>query len=314
MTNAQYFNSQKWKIYPQSILNGVIGDYLSSKNNALSLPMSLFSIDSSEVIVENNQLLNANQLEQFNHKKKIVLFIHGAADNELCWYRTNDTDSVNIAYNLRDDYEMAPILLRYNSGLSILENAEKLSAIIKTFMGQLSEDKELYIVAHSMGGLIFRQTLGLAISSHENWTRTLNKIIYLGSPHHGAPLEDFGKLTTGILNILPNPYTKLIAKIINLRSEGIKDLGSKIKNTETHNNELFNSKEYFIAATVFKDKDNVMSRYLGDIMVPIESAKNGLHDLSENVFLITDTSHPKLTVSKKAYRIIENIINNSNNE
>ena len=87
-------------------------------------------------------------------------------------------------------------------------------------------------MAHSMGGLIFRQALAEACHNDEKWIKSFKEIFYLGSPHYGAPLEDFGKFTTKVLSILPYPYTRLAAKIINLRSEGIKNLGRNSKSEE----------------------------------------------------------------------------------
>jgi hypothetical protein len=52
----------------------------------------------------------------------------------------------------------------------------------------------------------------------------VKRAFYIGTPHLGAPLERFGNVLTWALTALDNPYTKLVADIVNLRSSGIKDL------------------------------------------------------------------------------------------
>jgi hypothetical protein len=48
---------------------------------------------------------------------------------------------------------------------------------------------------------------------------------YLGSPHQGAPLEKLGGVVTGVLKAVGIAHTDLVADVIDLRSQGIKDLG-----------------------------------------------------------------------------------------
>ncbi len=51
---------------------------------------------------------------------------------------------------------------------------------------------ELVIIGHSMGGLVARSACHYAAQARNEWLRRLDKIIFIGTPHHGAPLERGG--------------------------------------------------------------------------------------------------------------------------
>jgi len=60
-----------------------------------------------------------------------------------------------------------------------------------------------------------------ALAGHE-WTRLLRKLVFLGTPHHGAPLERVGNFVNTILDL--NPYTAPFTRLGKVRSAGITDL------------------------------------------------------------------------------------------
>ena len=53
---------------------------------------------------------------------------------------------------------------------------------------------ELAIVGHSMGGLVARSAYHYGCSANHRWPQYLRKLIFLGTPHHGTPLERWGNL------------------------------------------------------------------------------------------------------------------------
>jgi len=49
------------------------------------------------------------------------------------------------------------------------------------------------LVMHSMGGLVARSALHQAVQNAQEWPRGAGKLVFLGTPHHGAPLERSGQ-------------------------------------------------------------------------------------------------------------------------
>ncbi len=72
-----------------------------------------------------------------------------------------------------------PVIVRYASHKDILENAASILKILRTTYGP----REIYIVAHSMGGLIAK---GMALLDRKE--QLIRAIITLGTPHHGSQL------------------------------------------------------------------------------------------------------------------------------
>ena len=55
-----------------------------------------------------------------------------------------------------------------------------------------------------------------------HWPGRLRHLVFLGTPHHGAPLEKVGSWVDTVLG--SNPLTRPFAKIGQIRSAGITDL------------------------------------------------------------------------------------------
>jgi hypothetical protein len=110
--------------------------------------------------------------------------------------------------------------------------------------------------------------------------------IYVGTPHQGAPLERVGRAVSKVLREIPDPYTRLIAQIADLRSEGVKDLGeSPIRGEDRKDPEhvAFSLREpahpvpllpqirhRLIAGAI--GEEPWMETLFGDAMVPVTSA------------------------------------------
>ena len=76
------------------------------------------------------------------------------------------------------------------------------------------------IVGHSMGGLVARSAIahgGVA------GARKLDALVTLGTPHRGAPLERIGHIVQQLGGV--TKYSAPIAKLGNVRSAGVRDLG-----------------------------------------------------------------------------------------
>lgn len=300
-------------------INGIIGDYLEKKNNPLSIPMTL--------------LFNGERINDFNtlpkqKKYKFAIFIHGLSDSDERWfYKTESGENTGFGKNLHQHEGYLPLYIRYNSGLHISENGEKLHRLLNDFFSNnLDKTEEIVIIGHSMGGLITHSAIQHAKMLNENWESKLTKVFLLGSPHQGAPLEKGAHLVSGLLKAFPQPYLKLAADVLNLRSNGIKDLryGYTHKDEwEGHNPdeilknrkkpaEVYHDIEYYIiAGSIFSSGEQLLAQWLGDMMVPVSSAlgisKNKLfhyHFRNENVQLIESVLHIQLPVHEQVLSFI----------
>lgn len=194
-----------------SALNGVLGDHLVAKNNPLAISMQL-RIDGESLDTE----MLAKAVE--SSSGKLLIMVHGSSMNDLQWNREGHDHGAALARDLG----FLPVYLRYNSGLHISENGRKLSELLEEVVTQLPKSVELYIVAHSMGGLVSRSACHYGKTSGHSWLKHLEKMIFLGTPHHGAPLEKGGNLADFLLEI--NPYSAAFSRLLKIRSSGVTDL------------------------------------------------------------------------------------------
>nr|WP_225444856.1 alpha/beta fold hydrolase [Pseudomarimonas arenosa] len=113
--------------------------------------------------------------------------------------------------------------LHYNSGRSIAGNAadlaEMLERLVKKWPGQIDS---IVLIGHSMGGLVARGACALAEQTGQGWLSRTHKLVCLGSPHQGAPLERAGHGLEQLLAALP--LVAPFARLARLRSAGITDL------------------------------------------------------------------------------------------
>ncbi|MEO8121827.1 MAG: alpha/beta hydrolase, partial [Rhodoferax sp.] len=204
-------------------LNGVMGDRLAASNNPLATPMTLRY---------RGEALNWQALPPAPEVSgKVLLLIHGLCMNDLQWQtQRSGLKGRKRQGQVRDHGEAlasalgyTPIYLRYNSGLHISQNGHELSTLLEQLRAHWPTPiEELSVVAHSMGGLLIRSAVHDARQEALHWPTQLKNIVFLGTPHHGAPLERAGNWVDFIL--ASTPYTAPFALLGQLRSAGITDL------------------------------------------------------------------------------------------
>ena len=258
-------------------LNGVLGDHIAVSGNPLAIRMRL-RCHGRPLELTRPALAAAIPAAG----GKIVLLAHGLCMNDLQWRRKGHDHGAALAA----DVGFTPVYLHYNSGLHVSINGRALAGLIEQLLQAWPAPvEELVIVAHSMGGLIARSACHYAGVEGHDWPRHLRKIVFLGTPHHGAPLERGGNWVDVILGA--SPYSAAFARLGKIRSAGITDLryGSLVDEDWQHTDRFARSKDqrravplpqavqcYAIGVSIATSAGGPGKPVLGDGIVPLRSA------------------------------------------
>jgi pimeloyl-ACP methyl ester carboxylesterase len=195
-------------------LNGVLGDYLLATANPLAIQMRLRR-GGRPLELEGRAL----RLALPRASKKLLLLVHGSSMNDLQWNRQGHDHGAA----LEREHGYVAVYLHYNSGLHISTNGRALATLLETAIAQWPVPlEEIAIVAHSMGGLVARSACHAGASLGHRWPAFLRKLVFLGTPHHGAQLEQGGNWVDFALGL--SPYSAPFARLGKIRSAGITDL------------------------------------------------------------------------------------------
>ena len=195
-------------------LNGVVGDHLVDTGNPLSLKMR-FRRDGRPLTLDKPALAEAFP----DATGKVAVLLHGLCMSDLQWTRQNHDHGAALAHELG----YTPVYLSYNSGLHISTNgrafAEALEALVAEWPVEIDD---FVIVGHSMGGLVARSACRIGEEAGHSWRKKLNKLVFLGTPHHGAPLERIGNWVDVMLG--KTTYAAPFSRLGKIRSAGVTDL------------------------------------------------------------------------------------------
>jgi len=147
-----------------------------------------------------------------------------------------------------------------------------------------------------MGGLLARSAVHYAKRQSLRWPDYLKNIVFLGTPHHGAPLERAGNWVDLILS--STPYTTPFATLGQLRSAGITDLRyGHVVDEDWQGHDRFSYKSdsrqivplpegvtcYTMAATRSAEDNGLANHLIGDGLVPLRSALGQHKDERRNL-------------------------------
>lgn len=259
-------------------LNGVLGDRLVASGNPLATPMSLRYQGAA---------LDWQALPPMPEATgKIALLIHGLCMNDMQWQSSGATLAGNHGATLAAELGYTPIYVRYNTGLHTSENGHQLAGLLEQLVTHWPTPiDDITVVAHSMGGLVTRSAIHSAKHSGLRWPGSLKNVVFLGTPHHGAPLERAGNWIDVILG--STPYSAPFAKLGQLRSAGITDLRyGHVLDHDWKGHDRFRRKPdsrqrlplpegvacFAVAATLAAKRSALADRLIGDGLVPLDSA------------------------------------------
>ncbi len=297
-------------------LNGVLGDHLATRNNPLAIPMQFRR--NGVPLTMGDQAFNQSVRQSDG---KIALMVHGSCMNDLLWNRRGHDHGAALARDLG----YLPVYLHYNTGLHISQNGREFADLIEVFIKQLPQPIELVIIAHSMGGLVSRSAYHYGKIAGHSWLNHLLKIVFLGTPHHGAPLERAGNWIDIILEI--SPYSAPFSRLGKIRSAGVTDLRyGNILDEDWKGRDRFEYsrdhriavplpdelKCYTIAATTSEKSGILGDKLIGDGLVTLNSAlgrhKNAdlnLLFLETRQWIARDMNHLDLLNHSKVYETIK---------
>ena len=258
-------------------LNGVLGDYLAATANPLAIPMA-FRRDGRALVLEADQL--AARLPDAGGR--LLVQLHGLCMNDLQWTRAGHDHGVALA----QAHGYTPVQLHYNSGLHVSINGRALAHGLQALMDAWPHPIErLVLLGHSMGGLVARSAHHHAIEAGLRWPAQLADLVFLGTPHHGAPLERAGHWVDNVLGA--TPYAAPFARLGKVRSAGITDLrhGNLLDEDWVGRDRFARGADrrqpvplpegvrcYAIAASLGRADGDLKHRLLGDGLVPLDSA------------------------------------------
>lgn len=260
-------------------LNGVMGDRLVADGNPLALTMELRL---------NGRPMDLNELHASGAVTgKPLLLVHGLCMNDSQWTRAGHDHGAHLAKTLG----YTPVYVRYNTGLHTSVNGRELAHRLDEMLRAWPVPvEEFSILAHSMGGLVVRAACHQGTEVGHAWPSQLRRMIFLGTPHHGAPLERAGHWVDVLLG--GTPFSRPFARLGQLRSAGITDLRhGHVLDTDWQGHDRFGHRPdqrvplplpagvacYAVAATLAGKRSAVSDRLVGDGLVPLNSAL-GLHE------------------------------------
>jgi pimeloyl-ACP methyl ester carboxylesterase len=184
-------------------LNGVLGDYLDETNNPLTIEMHV-----------RHRAMGGD-----GSNRRLLVMVHGLCMNDLLWRQSGHDHGEALARDL--GYEL--VHLHYNSGRHISTNGREFAVQLDRFVSDWPEPvDEIVVVGHSMGGLVTRSACRTAEIEGFQWRDKLRAIVFLGTPHHGAPLEQGGPWVETLLGV--SRYSAPFARLGKIRSAGVTDL------------------------------------------------------------------------------------------
>ena len=303
-----------------AVANGLFGDALDDQGSSLATPMT---VQAGATILPQERAALADALTEAvpDVEPRICLLVHGLMSTEAAW-RFPGTGSTTYGTLLASDHGVTPLTLRYNTGRHISTNGRELAGLLNRLVAAWPvRVREIDLIGHSMGGLVIRSACHYASAVRPRgrhlpigrpWTARVRRVVLVGVPNAGAPLEVLVNLTSAVLWSLPIPATRLVGLGLDHRSAGIKDLrfgavldedwqeqdpGASARTQPRQVRRPRRARYLVIAGSVTADPEHPLARIIGDALVTSSSA-TGLGEHAGESGRIPDTTvrlFPKVT-------------------
>jgi pimeloyl-ACP methyl ester carboxylesterase len=281
-------------------VNGMYGDHLEQRRNALAGPMEVRR--AGEAVAATPEALATAFPDATT---RVVVFVHGLCGTEETWRLfplRGREGRRTYGERLQDELSFTPVYVRYNTGRRISANGRDLARLIEDVVeGWPSPVSELVLVGHSMGGLVARSACHYGEAEGHRWTDAVRHVFCLGTPHLGADLEKGANVVGWALGKLPE--TRALANLVNARSVGIKDLrfGSCVEEDwcDCDPDEYLSDRcqevpfladagYYFVGATLGRGP---LGSTLGDLLVRMPSASGRGNGRGRRIPFEVDNGH-----------------------
>ena len=264
-------------------LNGVLGDHLEASGNPLAIRTRLRH-DGQDLLLDTESL----KTQIGKPSRDLLIQIHGLCMSDGQWTHKGH----NHGRALAEKHGYTALQLRYNSGRHISENGRDLAELLDVLMQEWPVPvRSIRLLGHSMGGLVARSAVHQAEAAGFSWRRRLQAMAFLGTPHHGAPMERHGHTLNTLAAV--SPYTAPLARLGWLRSAGITDLRhANLQREDWDGRDRFADDDRLpdviplpddvrciaVAATLGAQPGELRDRMLGDGLVPLSSALGRHHE------------------------------------
>jgi triacylglycerol lipase len=317
-----------------AVVNGLFGDALDDQGSPVATPMTIRAGD-TVLPLERDALAAALAESVPDAGPRICLLVHGLMSTESAWRFPAD-GSTTYGTLLARDHGATPLTLRYNTGRHISTNGRELARLLDQLVAAWPvRVREIDLVGHSMGGLVVRSAChygrllrprGSHLRIGRRWTAKVRRVVLIGVPNTGAPLEVLVNLTSATLWSLPVPATRLVGLGLDRRSAGIKDLRfgaivdedwqeqdpAALERPHPDRARPLRGASYLVVVgCVTDDPEHALARIIGDALVTPSSAAGLVGDASGSelfpraaVRLFPKVSHLALANRPEVYAAI----------
>jgi pimeloyl-ACP methyl ester carboxylesterase len=257
------------------VVNGTFGAHAVARGGAVPAAMTV-RLNHRRVALDRDSLTAAYP----SASGRVVVFLHGLIETERSWFHRSGPDKArtgtDFGSRLADDLSCTPVYVRYNTGRHISENGRELVDLLAKLVQEWPVAiTEIVLIGHSMGGLVVRSAVLQAGERVAPWLSKVTRVVCLGAPHTGAPLERGVVRVAGSLGRFA--MMAPLVRLLSLRSDGIKDLarGSLLENADAAPGDAVlpsGVRQYFVAVTLSRSEGSFLGRLVGDLLVIPSSA------------------------------------------
>lgn len=254
----------------QAAANALWGDELERRRSDLRIRLAIRDRNGVPVGEHPAELRRAFP----DAASRLVVLVHGLFMTEHSWGGSSaGSDEAHWLGDALATGSRTPLTVRYNTGRSVFDNGEALATLLERVVDNWPVAvEEVALVGYSMGGLVIRSAV---LSGHRlghRWATLASRVVTLGTPHLGTPLEKGVDLVS--LGLRLAPESRPLSAFLDGRSVGIKDLrhgtvwpldqeaDAVLPDGVTH---------HFIAGVITADAGHPVGFAAGDLVVRVGS-------------------------------------------